>query len=777
VNVTVENIDVGDVAVIEVTVPSDATGWVHVTVDNVTYAVKVTDGKASIEVPGLASGEHDINVTYLGDDKYLPSGNETAVEVSKVPSTVVVSVENITGGDKAVIEITVPSDATGNVTVTVDGKDYNVPVAGGKGILVVPDLEVDNYTVTAKYLGDDKYEPSEGSAEFSVNKAVSNIQVIDHGNGTVVVVVPENATGSVTINVDGKEFTADVVDGIAEVNLDNVTPGEHVANVTYSGDGSHEGASVNVNVTAPKYETPMDVKAVDINVGDTEVISVTIPDDATGNVTVEIDGIKQIVEVHDGVITITIDNLTAGNKTAIVSYSGDDNYSPNSTTVDFTVFKADPSMTISVDSIVVGEDAVITVTVPDDATGHILVEVGGIKSYGEIENGKAVITISGLAKGNYTVTATYDGDDKYNGVENTTSLEVSLDDNYNMTVNATSEDGKAIVEVTLPDDATGTVTVTDKDGNKYTAPVENGKATVEVPGLPVGENELDVSYSGDDKYNPKETTTSVNVTKKDTILSGDKLEMYMGDGSNFTVTLTDTAGNPIANRGIKVNITGKTYTIITDANGVAKLPINLKGGSHPVYAWFNGDSSYNPSNNLSTTVEVYVTPRIIENNDLVKDYGGNEKFTVRALDKYGKPVGAYAKVKMTVCGKTYTVCTDANGYASLPINLKPGNHVITCEYGGTTVSNLITVNNVVYPDSSFKKLSTGKYSYSATLKASNGKLLSGKDVSIIIKGTTYNLKTDKYGVVTVKDLALNAGTVYTVKVTYLEYTAVNTIKA
>ena len=67
--------DVGDVAVIETTVPGDATGWVHVTVDGKTYGALVDGGKASIEVSGLSNGTHEIVVSYEGDDKYLPNNN------------------------------------------------------------------------------------------------------------------------------------------------------------------------------------------------------------------------------------------------------------------------------------------------------------------------------------------------------------------------------------------------------------------------------------------------------------------------------------------------------------------------------------------------------------------------------------------------------------------------------------------------------------------------------------------------------------------------------
>jgi hypothetical protein len=50
---------------------------------------------------------------------------------------------------------------------------------------------------------------------------------------------------------------------------------------------------------------------------------VTVPKDATGNVTVTIDGKSYSAPIKDGVAVIEIDNLTAGNKSVTVEYAGD----------------------------------------------------------------------------------------------------------------------------------------------------------------------------------------------------------------------------------------------------------------------------------------------------------------------------------------------------------------------------------------------------------------------------------------------------------------------
>ena len=95
--------------------------------------------------------------------------------------------------DKAVIKVETPKDLYGNVTVSVDGKNYTVFVSGGEGTLVVSDLGVGPYTVDVTFNGSKKYKPSNNTATFNVNKvktSESDIKVIDQGNGTVLVVVP-----------------------------------------------------------------------------------------------------------------------------------------------------------------------------------------------------------------------------------------------------------------------------------------------------------------------------------------------------------------------------------------------------------------------------------------------------------------------------------------------------------------------------------------------------------------------------------------------------------
>ncbi|WP_295611751.1 Ig-like domain-containing protein, partial [uncultured Methanobrevibacter sp.] len=120
-----------------------------------------------------------------------------------------------------------------------------------------------DHTVAVVYDGDDNYNSNYTIGNLTVEKAkeVPDMTVIDQGNGTVVVVVGDNATGNVTVTVDGKNYTAEVVNGTAVVQLDgNVTPGTHEIEVIYSGDDTHEPSNATSEITAPKYDAPISVE-------------------------------------------------------------------------------------------------------------------------------------------------------------------------------------------------------------------------------------------------------------------------------------------------------------------------------------------------------------------------------------------------------------------------------------------------------------------------------------------------------------------------------------
>ena len=252
------------------------------------------------------------------------------------------------------------------MTVEVVGVGtYTVPVANGTATLVVKDLPAGTYTVNVSYNGDGKYLTNNNHTTFTVsrvNTTEDDIMVIDQGNGTVVVVVPDNATGNVTIKVGNNTYVANITNGTAVIDLVNETPGTHNITVIYSGDGNYTNVTLNSTVSIPKIVPAIDVNVTGIYVGDVALINVTLPKDATGDVTIEINGIEYTpYEFTNGVAKFRVADLAFGVKTVAVVYSGDHNYTAVSTTANFTVSKRSSQVNVTVNATTVGNDVVIKI--------------------------------------------------------------------------------------------------------------------------------------------------------------------------------------------------------------------------------------------------------------------------------------------------------------------------------------------------------------------------------------------------------------------------------
>ena len=765
VNVTAENIVYGNESEITVKVPVQQTGYVTITVNNKNYTEVITNGEAKFTIPNLDVGTYTVDVTYLGDNTYNSSTNATSFDVTKAELTASVEGKNITVLENSTFIINVDPNFKGNVSITVDDVTYDAPV---KSLIEMDKLTAGDKTATVRFYGDDNFNETTMEVNFKVSKLDTNMRVIDNGNGTVMVIVPDNATGNVTVKLGDKTYNATIVNGTAIVNMDDVPSGKYNVTVSYPGDDRYNNATVNASIEIKPKETPISVNVTNIKVGDVETISVSVPSDATGDITISIDGKPYTEAIVNGNATFTISGLTAGNKTVAVNYLGDTKYGANFTSANFTVSKRESYVNVDVEATNVGSPVIISVEIPENATGIVIVNVDGTNYTVQTINGKGSLAITGVGNATHTVKVTYLGDDQYfNSTNSTTYGLKKLASEVTVKVDNIYAGEIAVVEITVTNGATGNITI--KIGEEYqdTVGVTSGKITVNVPGLKTGDKTVEVTYNGDDKYLPSENSTTFEVGIKDAvILTNDVVAYY--NKTTFTARLADTDNNPIAGETIVFKVNGQTYTAVTDEYGNANVTFELPLGKYTIESIYTDskDKVINATNTITMSTSIRAS-------DMTRGWNSPYDYYAVFLDGDGH-VLVHKEVSFVINGKTYDVVTDAKGIANLTTKLDIGKYEVTLinkVTGETTTRTVNIVPRLIENKDITMDFRDGTW-YVVKVIGDDGKPVGqGEIIDIYVNTIHYVCKTDKDGYARLK-INLNPRT-YTISPEYKTYKVSN----
>ena len=441
-----ENITYEDDETILITLPGDATGTVNVTVGNTTYPdLPIESGKVELVVENSAGGLYNVTVQYGGDNKYLPNSTNGAFKVAPKTPHIRIEVADIFWGEIEILNVTV--DAPGFVNITVERvgmitvplnhsiQSRDVLMASkftpydGRATWNLLHLAVGEYPALAVYLGNENYTSVSTSDIFKVMPLKSQVNItapdIYVGEDAVIdVSLNHNIIGNVTVEIDGVKYPLNITDGRGQLIVSGLKAGLKHATVRYDGNETYAPSDNTTTFTVKKHKPPIDVDSYDIYVGEDETITVMLPDDATGTVTITVAGRKYTSQVVNGVATFNVEGLKAGRYAVAASYSGDEKYLSAKADDSFRVLKIKPDIEVTSPDIDVGDEGVITVRLPGDATGRVTIEIDGKKYTADVKNGKAVFTIPGLDAGSYNILVWYSGDEKYLPAETAGSMEV-----------------------------------------------------------------------------------------------------------------------------------------------------------------------------------------------------------------------------------------------------------------------------------------------------------------------------------------------------------------
>ena len=624
---------------------------------------------------------------------YIGTKNTFYVLTSKMESNISVDVQNINVGDNATIIATLPANATGNVTFTVNNKEYIVAIENGSAKLNVENLLSGTYDVLVRFMGDNNYLPSENNASFIVSKVPTNMNIavdnINVGEDAVINITLPNEISNelVSVTIDGKSYTVLINNGKGSLILSNLVANSYPITAKYDGNYKYTEGENTTALTVAKMSSAVNVTANNIKFGEEAVINIAVPNVSLGVATVVVNGKSYNVAIVDEKGVLNIYNLAAGDYNVDVTYLGDNKYLSSTNAANFTVSKvSDYNMTVDIADIVKGENATITVTIPEDGTGSVIVTINGTDYKGTVIKGIAKVIIPDLDEGTYKVVTFYTGDNKYDSMIVNGTITVNKNTITTLIMNDVVKYFRGSQKLTakLVDaignpiaNATVYFTINGKVYAKITD--ENGMASMGI-GLVPNEYKVSAVFNGTKDHD--KSTANATVTVKSTILGNDTT-LYFLNGTKYVAKFLDSDGNALANTTVKFNINGVFYTRVTDENGMASLNIRLDPNSYIITA-------YNPVTGEQRANEVTVLPRIIAE-DLSMKYLDGSSFNATLVDGQGKAV-AGVNITFNVNGVFYHKTTDANGVARLNIRLMPGDYIITSTYDKCWASNKITIS-------------------------------------------------------------------------------------
>lgn len=575
--------------------------------------------------------------------------------------------------------------------------------------------------------------------------------------------------GEVIFSINGTNYTAGVVDGVAKINVYFDEVGDYVISANYKNNGLYNGSFVQKTVSVTKTDVNLTADIGDIVYGENPIVNINLTSVAgvnvTGDVVLTISGKKYIVNVVNALAVFEIpEMLDAGEYHIDVSYLGSEKYNAADGAADFTVAKKEITMNVTIDKDY--RDITVNVNLSEKLDGNLTVLVNNTPYTLSYTNGTGSLIFKNLTYGNYTISAVFTKDN-YQTVNVSENVEINSIKTVLEAENVVMyyKDGTRFA-VVLRDiygnplaNMNVTISINGRDYVKQSD--ENGTASL---GLNLESKNYTVvtTFGGNSKYFGTRSNNTVSILS--TLLSKDIVKYYR-NGTQFYATVLDFKGNPLANTTVMFNINGVFYNKTTDENGTAKLNIWLRPGKY-IITIFNLVTGEQAGNNVT------VLSKIVENYDLVKYYKNASKFSVKILDSQGYPVEGTI-VTFNINGVFYYKETDANGIASLAINLRPGKYVITTMYGQYDVGNNVTVLPTLQTSDLKMKYLDGS-AFNARVVDGQGNPLANQIVKFNVNGVFYNKVTNDEGIASL-NIRLMKGE-YIITSIYNGFETGNTIK-
>lgn len=746
INISASDINVGENETITITVsPDSLRGEATLVINGINNTIFIDNTVTEVTLTNLAAGQYDVEVIFDGDLRYYSVNASTSFRVSRTPVDLDVNIvqddKNLNG---TVTVKTNSTDCTGVVGVYINYNFYELNLTNGVAEFTVKFDKGTNY-VFVYYEGDRYFEDAswnttlgvadefvfigENSTGYEYNDFSYSVRLIEV-NG-----IPMPGR-TVTVDFKGKKYNITTDDnGYALFGL-NLAKGKYDISAIYKN-------STIFNTITVK-EVDFNLTSENILYGETEVIRAIFEDGVKGNVKFIIsNGLNVTAEIINGTAVCNFTDLNAGEYTVSAVYH---NLTYNDT---FTVSKTDLDLIIDVAPATPYVDEIITVSNLKNVSGDIIFIFNETEYKVQVIDSKAVLNLSKLDEGNYSLAIRYDGDSNYYPVDMTISFYIKeFSSDLILTVNNAAYGSDLIAVASLNANATGIVRF---NAGNITEDVNivDGKAVWKFKGLDVGEYNITANYLGNVYYVESSNQTSFVVTKANSTIELYVKEVTLGENIRIYANLS-----PNATGSVSFSMIGyfspRDKPIVNSTSSWYISPLNT--GEYEVIAKYAGDKNYYASN---TTYILRINQHKTVMDVELNDAGINDRVTckVSLKTKEGQPITG--SVVLRIENTKYVIEVDegsgslvlgkmAVGNYTYEVTFEETQNYTSASYKGSfmVVDDLLDVTLICNNVSMYYG---GNEKLKVVLKNSNNKPISGELITVRIKSVEYYLITDSNG--------------------------------
>ncbi|MHB1960104.1 MAG: Ig-like domain repeat protein, partial [Acidobacteriaceae bacterium] len=490
--------------------------------------VAASNGSASISTSTLAAGSYTVTASYSGDSNYTgaTSGGVTQT-VSKVTPSLSVSCSPnpITYGSQNTTCMTsISGGTTGSETWTINGGGWTTTGLNGSASGFAG-YAAGAYTIGVSYSGDSNNNPVSSSTTLTISKVTPSISASctnpTYPNPTSctvqVAAVAGGAvpTGSVAYLDNGTYWgTMDLNGSGVAVGVGGAPAGAQTETAEYSGDGNYNAVSTSTAWTEQKATPSISVSCSPnpITYGSQNTTcstSLTGGSSPTGTETWTINGGAWATTGLNGSAG-GFAGYSAGTYTIAVSYSGDGNNNPVSSSTSIAIQKAASSISFatSATTAIVGQSIGVSASVCCSQNGTVQF-YDSTWNYANVatSGSGASSTFSASTPGTYQLYASWPGDTNYSAATSTPINVTFVMANSSVSLACTpnpADLGQAVsCAATVSGGANGeSVDFLDGATQIGAGTISSGVATFSTTSLAVGTHSLTAEYVGDGTYNP-----------------------------------------------------------------------------------------------------------------------------------------------------------------------------------------------------------------------------------------------------------------------------------